>query len=95
MLVGYLLVQNQPKTPMETSRHWGYINDLYVVPDHRGRGIGTDLLRRCMEYLGSAGIPHVRLSVWAQNERAMRLYTRAGFKDYMLIMEAETTADAQ
>ena len=77
---------------METSRHWGYISDLYVAPDHRGRGIGADLLRTCLEYLRSAGVSHTRLSVWAQNERAMRLYRKAGFKDYMLIMEAETKA---
>ncbi len=94
-LVGYLLFQKQAKLALETSRHWGHISDLYVAPDHRGRGVGADLLRTCLEYLRSAGVSHVWLNVWAQNERAMRLYRKAGFKDYMHVMEAETkTAEA-
>jgi len=88
-LVGYLIFERQAKTTaLRTTRKWGYISDLYVVPGLRGRGIGRDLLRKCLDELESLGVSHVRLNVWSENHRAMRLYREAGFRDYMVLMEA-------
>jgi ribosomal protein S18 acetylase RimI-like enzyme len=88
-LVGYVMCQRQTKTALQTRHRWGYISDLYVVPRHRQRGIGRDLLRACLDYLQSTGVFHARLGVWSPNSRAIRLYRQLGFKEYMLMMEAE------
>ena len=89
-LIGYLMFQRQSKTtPLQTSRSWAYISDLYVVPNQRRRGVGRSLLKACLDDLRSSGVSHVRLSVWLENHNAMRLYEQVGFKDYMHIMEAE------
>lgn len=65
-------------------RGYGYVNDetpelgMAVLPEHRGRGVGSDLLGRL---LGSAAAVYrsVCLSVSAENP-AVRLYERAGFR---------------
>ena len=50
------------------------LDDLYVLPAFRGRGIGTAVLRRCV----ALGKP-VYLCVFTKNTRAVALYEREGF----------------
>ena len=52
-----------------------------VVPEERGRGIGTALLRRLLELAGEGGFQQLSLSVEHDNP-ARRLYQRLGFRPY-------------
>lgn len=52
--------------------------DLALLPEHRGRGIGTTLLERVLDEARAAGLP-VRVHV-EQFNRARRLYDRLGFR---------------
>ncbi|HXG59603.1 MAG TPA: GNAT family N-acetyltransferase [Thermoanaerobaculia bacterium] len=54
------------------------IMDIALVPEHRGEGIGTMLLREIMERAASAG-DSVSIHVEQQNP-ARRLYERLGFR---------------
>lgn len=70
---------------------WGYslefdgrdafIDELYVAPAHRGRGIGREAVawaeRACREH----GAGAVHLEVELDNERAHALYRRSGFAE--------------
>ena len=51
------------------------LDDLYVLPEYRGRGVGTAVLRRCL----AQGKP-VYLYVFTGNVRAVALYEREGFR---------------
>ena len=53
------------------------LDNFYVLPEYRGRGIGTAVLNRCIE---SAGRP-VFLYCFTQNTRALALYKRMGFRE--------------
>ena len=61
----------------------GYIDDhtpelaIGVVPAHRGRGVGTELLRRLVEAARTI-VPAVTLTV-RDGSPAIRLYERCGF----------------
>jgi GNAT superfamily N-acetyltransferase len=55
---------------------WGYLGTMFVVPEHRGRGIGADLLRSILSVADARG--YVRV-VLAPSERARPFYERAGF----------------
>lgn len=62
----------------------GYIDDrtpelaLGVMPAHRGRGVGTELLRLLVDAAHTC-VPGITLTVRAGNP-AMRLYERVGFR---------------
>jgi ribosomal protein S18 acetylase RimI-like enzyme len=58
----------------------GYVFGLYVHPGHAGRGTGQALLRHAEQRLRERGCARVALHVFAANERARRLYTRAGYR---------------
>jgi ribosomal protein S18 acetylase RimI-like enzyme len=63
---------------------YGYVADgtpelgIAVLPEHRGRGIGSALLRRLIE-IATSSYDAVSLSVSSDNP-AQRLYQRAGFE---------------
>ena len=59
---------------------YGAIQNLGVVPEHRGQGLGTALLLQALQGLRSSGLAVVRLDVTAENATALRLYRRLGFR---------------
>ena len=52
---------------------------LGVDPDHWGHGAGRELLTALPEWARGQGFRDVWLSVYADNERAVRLYERMGW----------------
>jgi len=56
------------------------VDDVFVVPDHRGRGIGLALVAGAAQYAVEHGAPFIELTVREDNEQALRLYRRAGFE---------------
>lgn len=57
----------------------GAIQNLGILPSHRGRGLGSYLLLRSLTGFREAGLSRVHLEVTAENEGAIRLYRRLGF----------------
>jgi GNAT superfamily N-acetyltransferase len=57
------------------------VEDLFVVPDHRGDGIGTALLEASEQAAREAGHDTIGLAVALDNEGARRLYARRGYRD--------------
>lgn len=58
----------------------GVIQNLGVVPAQRGRGLGTALLLKALHGFRQAGLGRAALEVTAQNEAAVRLYRKLGFR---------------
>jgi GNAT superfamily N-acetyltransferase len=56
-----------------------WLEELYVVPDRRGSGIGTRLLREAERRARAAGCAAVDLEVDVEHGRAADLYRREGF----------------
>ena len=59
---------------------FGAIQNLGVVSNFRGLGLGEALLARALAGFAAAGMRHAVLEVTAANESALRLYRRAGFR---------------
>jgi ribosomal protein S18 acetylase RimI-like enzyme len=53
---------------------------LYVETARQGRGIGRALLDAALAHPRLASAPRVRLQVWDENTRAVRLYESVGFR---------------
>ena len=58
----------------------GVIQNLGVIPAERGHGLGTALLLKAMHGFRQVGLGRAALEVTAQNEAALRLYRRLGFR---------------
>ena len=52
---------------------------MFVVASHRGRRVGTELMRGAMRWAGEHGIERVELTVYPNNEGALALYRAFGF----------------
>jgi AhpD family alkylhydroperoxidase len=57
----------------------GWLEELYVMPDHRSKGIGAALLTAVFERARKLGIVAIDLEVDAAHRRAESLYQRFGF----------------
>jgi len=59
----------------------GFIDDIFILPTHRGRGLGRPALDLAIEKSRDHGIRVLLLEVEAENHRAYHLYTSIGFTD--------------
>lgn len=57
-----------------------WLEELYVAPDCRGRGIGTALVNAVVERAREAGLVAIDLEIDAGHGRAASLYQRLGFR---------------
>lgn len=68
MIIGMMSLKSEKKI--------GIISQLYLLPEAVGHGIGTLLLEKAKEILGSP----IQLYTFEQNIRARRFYERNGFQ---------------
>lgn len=64
-------------------RHKGVLWGMFVQPEARRTGLAPSLVARVLEHAMQT-VEEVRLTVVATNTAAVRLYERAGFKQYGL-----------
>jgi len=65
---------------------FAWVHDVFVHPEHRGRGIGGALLAAAESFVRSRGARELRLGVLDRNENARALYRHKGFRDYARVM---------
>lgn len=56
---------------------WCYLSDLFVERSHRGRGVGSRLLRVLERALASKGV--ARIWTWTAAHEAPEFYTKRGY----------------
>lgn len=87
-IVGYVFV-----LPERLAFVWdaAVVNELYVVPDHRGTGVADALLDAAVDLAREQDLPLDRLllDVDPENERAYDFYERHGFEPWGEIVARE------
>lgn len=63
----------------------GFIYELFVLKEHRGKSISKHLLKAAIDHLKQDGYSEIRLSVYNGNF-AMKLYESFGFKNKVMTM---------
>ncbi len=58
----------------------GAIQNVGIVPEHRGLGLGRSLVQAALHGFRASGLIHISLEVTAANEPAVRLYQSLGFR---------------
>jgi ribosomal protein S18 acetylase RimI-like enzyme len=70
---------------VQGTRH-AHIFLLYVVPEHRQRGIGTSLMRYVEDWARARGDHQIGLQVFQSNTAALNLYNQLGYQTQSLWM---------
>ena len=60
-------------------KHYGTIG-ISVLKEYWGRGIATALLEKLISWFKEKGIKKINLDVFENNEKAIKLYEKFGFK---------------
>lgn len=71
----------------------GVVQNIYVVPEVRGEGVGSALLAAAEESLVESGAETVSLEVMADNDDARRFYRRHGYRTHRVEMEKRPESD--
>lgn len=80
------LIKLQRKYKLGDEDFIGFIHDLYVEPDQRGKGYAQKLLSAVESELRAAGISHIELHVVQGNECGIRFWSKNGFAGMMQVM---------
>jgi len=75
---------------------FGLIQNIGIVPGHRGIGLGSCLIEQALAGFRGRGLRQASLEVTADNHRAVRLYQRLGFRRVRTVYKVVdgSTADA-
>ena len=67
---------------LESERRFGWVSDLYVLPERRREGVAGALLDAAAEHCRAAGLPALLIASLTGNLPALRSYRAAGFEPY-------------
>jgi ribosomal protein S18 acetylase RimI-like enzyme len=59
-----------------------FIDELYIVKEYRGQGLGRKVIERVLEQAKALGVQAVHLEVETHNHPGIRLYGSLGFKEH-------------
>ena len=81
-LVGLVLIDllTAPDDPIFKPRRYAYIEEVAVLKEHRGHGIGRQLMTITHEWITAQGVKEVELFVWEGNPNAIRFYEKLGYQ---------------
>ncbi len=67
----------------------GWVDSFYVRPQHRGNGIGREMMLRSIDWLHGKGAKAIRLTVTPGNEDVMGFYRAQGFELRKYLLELD------
>lgn len=87
--IAYAMAWVEESLPVMKHRHYGYISDLAVTASHRRKGIGSEMLKRMLDWFDGRGIKRIHLGVAQANETALAFWRSHGFKTFTHILYIE------
>ncbi|MBI4149887.1 GNAT family N-acetyltransferase [Candidatus Woesearchaeota archaeon] len=83
---GYSLNYIKDGIPVYAIKKLGYISDLYVKPEYRGKGVSSRLKDATFQWFKKKDIKYVEIGFHTENQKAHRIYKKWGFADYITQM---------
>lgn len=81
---GYARIEDA-KPYLQHTQH-AYLGFMYVVPEHRGKGINKLIMDALATWSASQNITELKLDVYYANASAIKAYEKFGFAKYMINM---------
>ncbi|WP_405383619.1 GNAT family N-acetyltransferase [Maribacter sp. LLG6340-A2] len=85
---GYAL--EKPARPYLDHTHYAYLGFMYTHSSYRGKGVNGQIMKRLRQWAQANGLSELRLTVYSNNEPALRAYEKVGFTDHMIEMRMRT-----
>ena len=76
--IGFALAYSFPSFQIE--ERIAYLYDIEVLPDHRNKGIGKQLINNLLMHLGKDGVKEIWLGTGVTNIPGQKLFTSTGAK---------------
>jgi len=80
--VGYVRLRENNIPPALGTNRAIEIARIYAVQDSIGKGVGTAMMRKCIDIALEKNYHTIWLGVWEHNQRAIDFYTRWGFEKF-------------
>jgi len=88
-IVGYLIGAVNGSEEYRDDLTVAELESMYLHPDYRGRGIGTELAEKFQQDAEEKGADRLRVEVTADNQNGREFYKALGLTDYAVTMEKE------
>lgn len=85
---GYALIKKS--SPVKKPEQYVHLGFMYVSPAFRGKGINGKIMDHLKAWAKKRNLTEFQLDVYAENESAIKAYTKKGFKPYLLKMRFNT-----
>ena len=77
---------------LKESRHYlrdgyhAYLGFMYIDPNHRGKGVNQLIVKKLIDWSKNKGMKSVCLTVFEDNEAAIKAYNKVGFRKQFVEM---------
>jgi len=84
--VAYIVGKLKRSLPWYKNEKFGYIESMFVDEGHRAHGVASELFNLLKLWFVENGIDTLELRLFSNNEKAIRLYEKWGFKPHVTEM---------
>ena len=85
--IGYLAAS--PRKLNDVLSKYLEINNVEVLPNFQSKGIGSELIKRCLEWAKEKAYQKVYVNSYFENKRAVYFYKRNGFSEIDLGLQQD------
>jgi len=78
--LGYLQVEINEREPF--LKKVGYVSEIYIVEESRGRQLGSKLLDKALEWFREKGVVWTTVSTHSLDKEAIIFWEKKGYKEY-------------
>jgi len=79
--VGFISGELRQGSPTFLPKTWASVDDVFVEPEYRNRGMGRALLQSVQSWAQERGADGISLQVAAANSRGRKFYEDLGFRE--------------
>ena len=85
-LIGSGYARLETAKPYLQHTRYAYLGFMYVVPEHRGKGVNKLVLQELEKWACEQGVTELRLEVYHDNLAAIKAYEKAGYSRLLVEM---------
>lgn len=83
-IIGFALATFTEKPVIWKMKKYGFIHDVYLEKNYRGRGIAKSFLENFYAWFKKYGIKDVELTVLTENKLGRKAWKKYGYKEYLI-----------